>query len=68
MYPNLQYLAVHEVVEEHRASNGNAGELEECLQDVRHGDLHGKVKDWMDQILQLEPPAIRGTWAPLVSM
>ena len=56
------------MVEEYRASNVNAGELEERLPDVRHWDLHGKVKDWIDQILQVEPPATQGTWAPLASM
>ena len=43
-------------------------ELEERLQDVRRWDPHGRVKGWIDQILQLEPSAIPGTWAPLVSM
>ena len=30
--------------------------------------VHGKMKGWIDQILQVEPPATQGTWAPLVSM
>ena len=44
------------------------GELEERHQDVRRWDPHGRVKGWIDQILQLEPSAIPGTWSPLVSM
>ena len=47
-YPG--YLVVFEVVEERRASNVKVGELEERLPDVRHGDLHGKMKCWIDQI------------------
>ena len=49
MNPDPQYL-VEFVVEDHRASNVIVGELEECLPDVRHWDLHGKVKglDWSD--------------------
>ena len=65
-YPD--YLVVFEVVEEHRASNENVGELEECLPDVRHWVLHGKVKGWSRQILQVEQPATQGTWAPHVGV
>ena len=68
MYPDLQYLAVPEVVEEHHASNGSAGELEECFQDDRHWDLHGKRKGRIVHILEVEQPATQGIWAPLVSM
>ena len=68
MYPDAQHLVVLEVVEEHRASNVNVGELEECLPDVRHWDLHGKVESRIGQVLQVEQPATQGTWAPLVSM
>ena len=46
-----------EVVEEHPASSVNVGEVEERLPDVRHWDLHVKMKGWIDQILQVEPPA-----------
>ena len=46
-----------------RASNENAAELEERLPDVRRWDLHGKMRNWIDQILQVEPPTTRGTWA-----
>ena len=52
---------VLEEVEEHPASNVSERELEERLLDVRR-------QDWIYQILQLEPPAIPGTWTPLVSM
>ena len=45
-----------EVVEEHRASNVNCGELGERLLDVHPVVLHGKMKGCMDQILQVEPP------------
>ena len=68
MHPDRQHIVVLEVVEEHRASNVNVGELEECLPDVRQWDLHGKVKGWIGQILQVEQPATQGTWVPLVSM
>ena len=53
-------LVVLQVVEEHRASNVNVEEQEEHLPET--------VKDWIDQILLMEPPATPGTWVPLVSM
>lgn len=65
-YPS--YLVVFEVAEEHPASNVDVGELEERLLDVRHWDPRGRVKGWIDQIPQVEPPATQGTWAALVSM
>ena len=68
MCPDPLYLVILEVVEEHRAPNVIVGELEECLPDVRHWDLRGKVKGWIGQILQVQQSAIQGTWAPLVSM
>ena len=45
-----------EVVEEHRASRVDVGELEEHLPDVRRWDIHAKVKDRIDQFPQVEPP------------
>ena len=53
-------LVAFEVPEEYPVSNVDVGELEERLLDVRHWDLHGKMKGWIDQILQVEPPAIQG--------
>ena len=44
MYPDLQYHAVPEVVEEHPASNGSVRKLEERLLDVRRWDGHGRRK------------------------
>ena len=64
--PDLQYHAASEVVEEHPASNGSVRELEERLFD--RWDPHRRRKGWIDQSLQLDPLAIPGTWAPLVSM
>ena len=64
MYPDLQYPAVPEVVSEHPASNGSVRELEERRLGVRRWDPHGRMQGWIDQILQLEPPAIPGTWGP----
>ena len=65
-YPS--YLVVFEVTEEYPASFVDVVELEERLLDVRRCDLHGRMKGWVDQILQVEPPATQGTWALLVSM
>ena len=56
------------MVEEHRASNVNVEEQEERLLDVRRWDLHGKMKSWIGQILQVKQPATQGAWEPLVSM
>ena len=41
-----------EVAEEHPASNVTVGEQEERLLDVRRWDPHGRMKGWIDQILQ----------------
>ena len=60
MFPDLQYHAVPEMVEEHPASNGSVTKLKERFPDVRHWDLHGKMKGWIDQIPQLEPRATQG--------
>ena len=67
MYPDLHYLVVFEVVEEHLASNGSVW-LEERLVVVRHWDLQERRKVWIDRILQSDPAASPGTWALLVSM
>ena len=55
-------LVVFHVVEE------PVEEQEEHLPGVRYWDLPETVKDRIDQILQVEPPATQGTWATLVSM
>ena len=68
MYPDLQYFVVLEVVEEHPAFNWSVWNLEERLLDVRRWDPHGRMKGWIDQILQVEPQATQGTWALHVSM
>ena len=68
MYPDLEYHAVLEVVDEHPASNGSVWKLEERLLDVRCWDPQGRRKGWIDQIFQSDPLANPGTWAPLVSM
>ena len=68
MYPDPQHLVVLEVVEVRRTSSVNVERLEERHPDVRHWDLHGKKKGCMDQVLQVEPAATQGTWAPLESM
>ena len=60
MYPDLQYLVVCEVVEEHLASSGSVWKLEERLVVVRHWDLQAR-KVWIDRILQSDPAASPGT-------
>ena len=68
MCPYPGYLVVFEVAKEHPASNVDVGELEERLLDVRHWDIPEMVKDRIDEILQVKPPATQGTWTPLVSI
>ena len=68
MYPDLQYLVVFEVVEEHLASNGSVLKLEERLVVVRHWDLQVRRKVRIDRILQSDLAASQGTWAQTVSM
>ena len=52
----FRLLVLFELVEEHRASRVDVGELEEHLPDVRRWDTHAKVKDRIDQFSQVEPP------------